>query len=81
MKIESLQLYDGFDNYFHYALPAVAYDYEFRTLYEVAVNVRQLLQKTKSRQAIVFVDNGRYMLVHEHCFQVHYIGYFQDSKK
>lgn len=76
MKISSCNLYDPFDNYFNHQLPIALYDIEFKSLYEIACTVRKLLVDTKCRQAICYIDNGRYLLVHENCFQVHYIGYF-----
>lgn len=80
MKIESIYFYDAFDNYYNGLIPSYIYDTEYTSLYELAYYVLRLLESIKHKQAIVFIDNHRFMTVTTECFQVHYICHFNKQQ-
>lgn len=81
MKIDSMSLYDGLDNYCNHLIPSAFFDYEFTSLYEVAINVRNYIIRNNLCSGIVFMNNSRYIYVRLHSFDVHYHGFYTDTDK
>lgn len=84
MKIEHIEFYDFFDTYCKHVAESALYDIEFESLYHVALTVRTLLgtkEKPVFRQAVVFMDNWRYLLVTFKSFNVHYYATFDMLEK
>lgn len=86
MRIEHIEFYDYLDTYCSSYNCNALYDMEFTSLYQVAVAVRAQLgtnDKPLFRQALVFMDNWRYLLVTPKSFDVHYHAHFSqmDSLK
>lgn len=74
MKVESVSVYDDFGAYIPTSLPA---NNNFQSLFEIAEYYRILLNNNGFSQALLFVDNWRYMLVTQTNFSVHYVQFFK----
>lgn len=84
MKVEHVEFYDYFDTYCKHVAEAALYDMEFDSLYHVALTVREMLgskDKPVFRQALVFMNNWRYLLVTTKTFDVHYHATFDMMEK
>lgn len=75
MQIESIQLYDHFGRHIPSNLPLV----DFTSLGQIAWYVKDWLERAQLFEALVWVDNQRYMLVTSETYDIHYHGFFNNK--